>query len=169
MHNRKIRNTLKYALGFALLLASSAVFSGDKVIRLSEPVEKTQTSETFGAPLNAELDKVAFPNLILEPAKYVGKPLQTETEITKVCQKKGCFFIAQHEQSIMRISFKDYAFFIPTDSSGKRVQLSGNIIEKQRSEEQAEHFKQDLGNSADAIKTGQVYEFVADSVRINAD
>ncbi|MDT0596153.1 DUF4920 domain-containing protein [Glaciecola petra] len=169
IQNNKVNYSLHILCVSLLLMLSAKLFAQDEVIRLSEPVEKTLTTETFGEPFNNELDNIEFTSLISEPAKYVGKTIQTETEISKVCQKKGCFFIAQHDQSIMRVSFKDYGFFIPTDSYNKRVQLNGNVIEKQRSEEQATHFKQDLGKGTDAIKSGLVYEFVAESVRIKAD
>lgn len=167
IQNNKVYYSLEILCVFLLLMVSTKLYSQDKVIRLSEPVEKTQTTETFGALFNSELDNIEFKSLISEPAKYVGKTIQTETEISKVCQKKGCFFIAQFGQSIMRVSFKDYGFFIPTDSYNKRVQLNGSVIEKQRSEEQAEHFKKDLGKDNDSIKSGLVYEFVAESVKIN--
>lgn len=166
MQNNKVNYSLHILLVFLLLMVSTKLFPQDKVIRLSVPVAKTQTTETFGALFNSELDSIEFKSLISEPAKYVGKTIQTETKINKVCQKKGCFFIAQHGQSIMRVSFKDYGFFIPTDSFNKSVQLNGNVIAKQRSEEQAEHFKKDLGKDSDSIKSGLVYEFVAQSVKI---
>ena len=83
-----------------------------------------------------------------------------------MCQKKGCFFIAQQDQHILRVSFRDYGFFIPTDSSGKTVTLAGVLVQKDISPEQAAHYKADLNSDTEMVKPGVVYEIVADSVRI---
>ena len=137
-----------------------------ETLRLSEPVATNATSETFGSALNTDLPHVSLTELSQAPVSYIGKPFQLETKISKVCQKKGCFFIAQQNEHVLRVSFKDYGFFIPTDSSGKTVLLSGELIEKEVSEKQAEHFKSDLKTDSKAIKPGIVYEIVATSVQI---
>lgn len=139
-----------------------------ETIRLSQPVASTATSETFGSTLNTELPKVTLANLMTNSNAHMNNEFLLETRIAKVCQKKGCFFIAQQEEHVVRVSFLDYGFFLPTDSSGKTVTLSGKLIEKQMSEEQAAHFKSDLQDSTanSAIKAGKVYEIVASSVQV---
>jgi hypothetical protein len=64
------------------------------------------------------------------------------------------------------VSFKDYSFFVPTDSSGKTVILAGQLIQKEMTQKQAEHFNADLQSNSDSIKPGVVYEIVANSVQI---
>lgn len=135
-------------------------------IRLSEPVAQDAISETFGSVLDESLRKVSLVDVATQSKKYVGKPFQVETKIAKVCQKKGCFFIAQQQEHVIRVSFRDYSFFIPTDAGGKTVILTGELIQKELSPAQAEHFKQDLKTDSDAVKAGVVYEIVADSVKI---
>lgn len=135
-------------------------------IRLSEPVATNETTETFGEALNSSLQKVSITELMTQPKVHLGKPFQVETKIAKVCQKKGCFFIAQQNEHTLRVSFKDYGFFIPTDSSGKTVVMAGELVQKQMSKEQAAHFTADLQTESSAIKAGVVYEIVATSVRI---
>lgn len=87
-----------------------------EVLRLSEPVAQDAKSETFGAELDETLQKVTLKDLVAQSADYVGKPFQLDTEVAKVCQKKGCFFIAQQGNDVMRVAFRDYGFFVPTDS-----------------------------------------------------
>jgi hypothetical protein len=135
-------------------------------LRLSEPVATNATSETFGIVLNTDLPMVSLSTLAEESKEYVGKSFQLETKISKVCQKKGCFFIAQQNEHIIRVSFKDYSFFVPTDSSGKTVILAGQLIQKEMTQKQAEHFNADLQSNSDSIKPGVVYEIVANSVQI---
>jgi hypothetical protein len=154
------------SLILACSTATLASQNNNATIRLSEPVLQDANSETFGAPLDSSIAKVSLKALITKPEAHVGKPIQLETKITKVCQKKGCFFIAQYEEKVLRVSFKDYGFFIPTDAGGKTVLLAGELIKKEMSPEQAEHFKQDLQTESDSIKAGVVYEIVATSVKV---
>lgn len=135
-------------------------------VRLSEPVAQDDTSETFGTVLDTSLPALNLARLLGSPEKYKGKPFQLETRISQVCQKKGCFFIAQQEQHIVRVSFQDYSFFIPTDSSGKTVILAGELIQKELSVKQAEHFNKDLKDDSNLLNSGTVYEIVANSVKI---
>lgn len=137
-----------------------------ETVRLSEPVAQDEKSETFGAVLDTSLPAVNLAHLLGSPEKYQGETFQLETRISQVCQKKGCFFIAQQEQHVIRVSFKDYGFFIPTDSSGKTVTLAGELVQKEVSEEQAEHFNKDLKDNSKSLNSGTVYEIVANSVKI---
>ena len=66
---------------------------------------------------------------------------------------------------MLRVSFVDYSFFVPTDISGRRVTLVGELVRVERSDEQAEHMSEDLGSNA-AVESGVVYEIVATSVRV---
>jgi hypothetical protein len=135
-------------------------------LRLSEPVIQDARSETFGVKLDNGLPKITMASLVTDSASHLAKPFQVEARIAKVCQKKGCFFIAQQEQHILRVSFRDYGFFIPTDSSGKSVILAGELVQKEISPEQAAHFKADLKSETAMVKSGVVYEIVAVSVKI---
>lgn len=136
------------------------------VLRLSEPVAQDAKSETFGAELDETLQKVTLKDLVAQSADYVGKPFQLDTKVAKVCQKKGCFFIAQQGDDVMRVTFRDYGFFVPTDSAGKIVTLAGELIKKEITTEQVEHFNKDMQGGSDAVKEGVVYEILADSVRV---
>ena len=135
-------------------------------LRLSEPVTQDAQSETFGAKLNNSLPKLSMQDLVNDSPSLLAKPFQVEARIAKVCQKKGCFFIAQQDQYILRVSFRDYGFFIPTDSNGKTVTLTGELVQKQLSSEQVAHFKADLKSDSAMLTPGVVYEIVADSVKI---
>lgn len=145
----------------ALSLISAIVIADP--IRLSAPVAQDEFSETFGAPMTSNLPQVSLSALLNSETK--PERFQLTTKIAKVCQKKGCFFMAQEGEQVVRVSFKDYGFFIPTDSSNKVVTLTVTLVEKQLNAKQAAHFNQDMGAQG-VVKTGAVYEIVADSVTI---
>ncbi|MFT4652878.1 MAG: hypothetical protein ACJA0G_000230 [Kangiellaceae bacterium] len=154
---------LSLVLGLVLTAQNMALAN---TLRLSEPVVKNANSETFGHVLNSTLEKVTLADLVTQSKQHMGKPILVETKVAKVCQKKGCFFIAQQNEHVLRVSFKDYGFFIPTDSQGKTVLLTGELVQKEVSEKQAAHFTADLQTKSEAIKPGIVYEIVATSIKI---
>jgi hypothetical protein len=85
--------------------------------------------------------------------------------VAQVCQKKGCFFVAQDGDAVARVTFVDYSFFVPTDSGGKDVTIVGTFNRKVISEAQAKHFAEDAGQDPAAV-TGprEEYSIVATSV-----
>ena len=148
---------------FMCLLSTSAMAD---TLRLSDPVVADADSETFGAVLPTSLPDVKLSDLAKSPDDFHNTRFQVTTRIAKVCQKKGCFFIAQDDDALMRVAFKDYGFFIPTDASGKTVTLAGELVQVDRTEAQAEHFNSDLATDGSALHAGKVYEIVASSIRI---
>ena len=152
---------------FLVALAGSILLSKAvqaEVTRLSEPVAVTDEAEVFGAPLNPDARPTSLAAVLGDPLEFVDTAIRIETRISKVCQKKGCFMIASSGGQAIRVSFKDYAFFVPTDTDGKTVTLTGTLIERVLSEEQAAHFREDAGS--DEIQAGKVYEIVSDAVSI---
>ena len=124
----------------------------------------TADAEVFGALLDESAKPMSLAALLDSPDEYVDTAVRVEARISQVCQKKGCFMIATSGDKAVRISFRDYAFFVPTDTGGKTVTLTGTVVERVLSEEQAAHFRQDAGS--DTIQAGKVYEIVADAVSI---
>jgi|GEM_PF-406498 len=155
----------------AVFMGSAVIVSGawaQDVIRLSEPVTTTPGFETFGAPVHtlvtAPIQPTTLASLIDRGNDALGETVVVKTRVGKVCQKKGCFFIAQEGSVSMRVAFKDYAFFIPTDSAHKDVMLVGELIAVERSPAQSAHFAQDAPGAE--VEPGRQFEFLAASVRI---
>ena len=154
-------------LALAFIGVAPGLFAGEsEVIRLSEPVEVTETHEVFGSPLPDSGTPLSFADLMTDENKYLDQEVMVETRIAKVCQKKGCFFVAQEGASTARVTFKDYGFFIPTDSGGKNVVLLGTFSRKSVSKEQAEHYAADLGEKAAAEPEKFEYSIVASAIKV---
>lgn len=135
-------------------------------LRLSEPVHSDEQSETFGEIVQEMPDSVDLERVVKEPASYLDKVIAVEAEVKQVCQKKGCFFIAQQGAAIIRVSFKDYSFFVPTDVQGREVLLVGVLQTQKLSDAQAKHLSKDAGE-ANLFDSGRTLQIVASSVRIS--
>jgi transglutaminase-like putative cysteine protease len=92
--------------------------------------------------------------------------------VAKVCQKKGCWMTIKTDDDSVRVTFKDYGFFVPLNSEGQRVLMQGRLERKEISVKDQRHFLEDEGAPADQIKaitTPKVeYSFVASGVEIGA-
>jgi hypothetical protein len=158
----------RWILAACVLAASQLAWAGDEpqVVRLSDPVEVTDTHETFGAALPTAAEPVTLSAVVAHHEDYAGKSVMVAARVSKVCQKKGCFFIAKDGATTVRVSFKDYSFFVPTDISGKQVTLVGELRQVELSAEQAAHFADDIGSTDAGVAPGLQFEIVASAVRV---
>jgi hypothetical protein len=91
-------------------------------------------------------------------------------EVTEVCQAKGCWMILVDGDSYARITFKDYGFFVPIETSMQRSVVYGVLSEHVLSGEQAEHYAQDAGAQSTLELQGEVreYSLVASAVQLES-
>lgn len=155
------------ALVTAILVTatSSASWADSNVVRLSKPVEVTATYEVFGAPMASPDDGMTLETLLTNATQHLNEEVTVTTRVAQVCQKKGCFFIAQQGAHSARVSFKDYGFFVPSNISGRTVTLVGALFEREISPQQAQHFSADAGGT-NAVQPGRQLEIVATSVLV---
>ncbi len=102
------------------------------------------------------------PNMQAIEATLLSEKLGTKKSLTTrvtgivedVCQAKGCWMkITTENGHSMRVTFKDYAFFVPKDIAGKRVTFEGIASKKETSVAELKHYAQDAGEpEADIAK-----------------
>lgn len=164
MLNLRAPIALAGVLAGLLLTASASV--AQEAVRLSEPVAVTAEHETFGAVLPEGVEATTLSSVMGSPEDHLGTTVVVNTRVDKVCQKKGCFFIAQDGESMVRVSFVDYSFFVPTDIAGKQVTLAGELTPRDLTEAEAAHYREDAGGGSAGMEAGLVYEIVATSVQV---
>lgn len=124
-------------------------------------------ASTYGEPIKSQ-KKCQLKDVTTNFNQYKNKTITTFVKVDKVCQKKGCWMEVSDDGVSMRVTFKDYGFFVPQDLMGKRVNLEGKVVEKTVSVEEARHFLADEGASKTEIAkitTPQVkYHFVVTGV-----
>jgi hypothetical protein len=103
--------------------------------------------ETGAVPVT-ELSEVMTQNGGAEGIKVAGT-------VTAACQNKGCWMTVRvADDKEMRVTFKDYGFFVPKDASDKTAIMEGNVYYDTTSVERLRHFAVDGGMSeAEAEKT----------------
>lgn len=66
--------------------------------------------------------------------------------IEEVCQMKGCWMTLKNETGEnVRVTFKDYGFFVPKDISGREVIIEGIAKKEVLEEDVARHYAEDGG------------------------
>jgi len=131
---KKVFFSLSFCLLTALAYAQTA-YTGQKFGEEVKPVEVKPVSKieaTMGENKTASM--------------------QIEGKVIDVCKKKGCWMTLETPNGKgMRVTFKDYAFFMPMDIVGKNVVLDGVAKKQVISVETLRHYAEDAHKSADEI------------------
>lgn len=102
---------------------------------------------------------VEMKKLLESPSEFDGKTVMVEAKVRKACEKKGCWMeLAGEEKGPgVRVTFKDYGFFVPLDSAGSTAKVEGVVKLAELSEQKAKHY-QGEGASVPRGKDGKYRE-----------
>jgi len=103
-------------------------------------VVDTTTEAIFGGKLTIDRSQAVTVTRAIEDTGTYGKPILIKGTVADVCRKKGCWLVVTDGFSEMRVTFKDYAFFVPKDSDTKDVLLEGIVSSREISEDEARHY-----------------------------
>lgn len=84
---------------------------------------------------------VALASLLSEPKAYAGQTVTTEGKVQRACSRKGCWMEIGEGQDACRVTFKDYAFFVPTDSAGAYAKIQGHLDTREVEPAAVEHLE----------------------------
>ncbi len=98
-------------------------------------------------------------------------PAKVEGVVESVCKVKGCWMaVKTGDGKTMRVTFRDYGFFVPKDITGKTVVVEGTAQTSTTSVAKLRHYAEDDGKSKAEIekitKPETDLSFVADGVLI---
>ncbi len=122
--------------------------------------EKPQAESLQGGSENIFVGERIDPSGAMDVAtlsKKMGSAKEMEATVVgtvvEVCQKKGCWMTLQNgDGNTMRVTFKDYAFFMPKDISGKKVMISGIAAMETTEVDELRHYAEDGGKSKEEIE-----------------
>lgn len=140
--NYKMKRTLFSAIVLSILAACSSTATTE----LHSP-ENLKAKAVYGdSVLNDNVIQIAAVTTAMR-----GESKQTmkiRGKVEEVCQEKGCWMTMKMANGDeMRITFKDYKFFVPKDLSGKEVIIDGYAYVDTTSVKQLQHYAKDGGKS----------------------
>lgn len=147
-------------------ISFSLVCCGKKESSQAQPVFKSY-GESFDHSIAAEITDLSS---LMADSDSVSITLSGQIE--KTCAVKGCWMqLNAGEQNTLRVTFKDYGFFVPKSGvEGKTSIVQGYCVRQETSVEELRHFAQDAGESAESIaliiSPKMEYNFVASGVII---
>lgn len=114
--------------------------------------EKVQLTGNFGEEITEE-GAVSAEELIASMEGADSVQLKVTSEILTTCKMKGCWMNVEIPgEDNMRVTFKDYAFFVPTEGvEGKTVVMDGYAKKVTTDVETLKHFAKDAGKSQEEI------------------
>jgi hypothetical protein len=113
---------------------------------------KKSKPQTFGAVITKDgaIDAKELPKMMEGKEQATFK---IKGKINEVCQVKGCWLTVDlGDGKSMRMSFKDYGFFVPKDAGGKTFFAEGEAKFKTISIEMLRHYAEDAGKSKAEIE-----------------
>mgnify|MGYP000128964879 CR=1 FL=1 len=113
----------------------------------------TNDGKHFGVKTTAA-NAVAYDEVMTKMSTVDSLPMKVTGKVKEVCQKKGCWITLVSDQPgypEMRVTFKDYAFFMPKDLSGKQVVLDGYAYVQTTPVDVLRHYAEDAKKSAEEI------------------
>ncbi|MBK7863130.1 MAG: DUF4920 domain-containing protein [Archangiaceae bacterium] len=90
------------------------------------------------------LPKTELASLLKTPTDFDGKAVYVEARVRKACERKGCWMELAPTSGKgpgVRVTFKDYGFFVPLDSAGRTAKVEGQVKVAELSEETARHYE----------------------------
>ena len=142
---KNISNWLIAALMFAACSQSNT--------QTVNPNDPAKDGKHFGAIINAE-NAVTYEDMMVKMANIDSMNMKVTGTVHEVCQKKGCWMTLVSDQPgkpEMRVTFKDYAFFMPKDLSGKRVVVDGFAYVETTPVDVLRHYAEDAGKTKEEI------------------
>lgn len=115
--------------------------------------DPTKDGKHFGAIITKD-NAIAYDEVMGKMAGIDSLNMKVTGKVSEVCQKKGCWMTLvsdQPGQPEMRVTFKDYAFFMPKDLAGKRVVVDGYAYVETTSVDVLRHYAEDAGKSKEEI------------------
>jgi hypothetical protein len=136
---------------FALLLALTA---------------SSSWAEHYGAPVTAK-NPIPLASAIKQLGNQSMANVVVESKVDKICVAKGCWLGLVDASTDARLTFKDYAFFVPQSLIGKRVIVEGTLEKVTMTLEDTKHYVKDAGGDPSTVTQPRVeYRIVASGVQV---
>ncbi|MDW3208221.1 MAG: DUF4920 domain-containing protein [Reichenbachiella sp.] len=156
---------MKHVILLSTLLL--ALFSCSEKSNSEKKINSVTYGESFDASRAQDISQLSS---LMETTDSVSIVLSGTIE--KTCAVKGCWMqLRTGEKNNLRVTFKDYSFFVPkSGAEGNKAVINGFCVKQETSVEELRHYAKDAGESDEAIalitEPKMEYNFVASGVII---
>jgi uncharacterized protein DUF4920 len=147
---------MKKSIAAVALLVATVAFASEDVVKR-------------GAAIPADAKSISLAKVLENPDQYTTTPVVVDGTITMACTRMGCWMqLAPTEGGEnVRVTFKDYGFFVPLDSKGMQARAEGVAVVKTLSKADADHLEEEgakLKRNEDG--TAKEVSFIANGVEL---
>lgn len=130
----------------------------------------TASAQDFGAGIQLQ-EETPLATVIAKAETLGVTPVLVRGTVTDVCQRKGCWTVIRDGSEHVRVRFKDYGFFVPTDCAGREALVEGTVTVKTLSADMARHYEEETKGGDPNAVTGPRREvsMTASGVRLLPD
>ena len=119
------------------------------------------TPRVFGAPLRAA-PVLSLADVLASPEHFRDQAITIEGHVRSACTRRGCWMeVATGNDPKLpgcRVTFKDYGFFVPTDSAGSQAKVQGTLGVNILPAERVAHLESEGGRFPNKNPDGSVPE-----------
>jgi hypothetical protein len=137
--------------------ASSAPAPGAAPSSISAP----SSAKSFGAPISPG-PELALGDVLASPERFRDQVVTVDGQVRSACTRRGCWMeLAESRDPKLpgcRVTFKDYGFFVPTDSAGAHAKVQGTLGVNTLPAERVAHLESEGGNFPRKNADGSVDE-----------
>jgi len=132
-------------------------FMGCKNVPTNESLTNNTAHSTLVKSYGADITETGYVSLETAQQMLEGVdslPLKLMGIVQEVCQVKGCWMnvVSESGKGIpVFVKFKDYGFFMPKNSAGKKVLMDGFIFKETTPVDELRHYAEDRGATKDEI------------------
>jgi len=136
---------MKTTTSIILILATLTIACNNKQTTVTKVNNSTGKATTFyGEEFNEDDATISITELHNKMKDTALLNTTVKGEVKNVCLKKGCWMtIKNPDGDEMRVTFKDYGFFMPMDCHDKTVTFKGKAYQDTTSVEMLKHYAED--------------------------
>ncbi len=128
---------------------------------LSPSADVPPAPKTYGAQLGAE-PVLSLADVLASPERFRDQAVTVEGHVRRACTRRGCWMeVAEGTDPTLpgcRVTFKDYGFFVPTDSAGSRAKVHGTLAVNTLPPERVAHLENEGGQFPNKNSDGSAVE-----------
>jgi Domain of unknown function (DUF4920) len=124
----------------ATAAAGAAPQSASPAAPVAAGAPSAGSADRFGAAIEPG-PTVALATLLSDPKSYASQTVTTEGRVQRACSRKGCWMEIGEGEDACRVTFKDYGFFVPTDSAGAYAKIQGRLDTREVERAAVEHLE----------------------------